>query len=65
MAAAGVHRSATAAQVAAWKKRMGYSNAEAAEQFDVHTRTFTRWLSGEAESPKWLGERFRNEGVKR
>lgn len=50
---------ATSKQVAAWKKRAGYSNAEAAEALGVHPRTFARWLSGESESPRWLGKRFR------
>lgn len=56
-------KAATAAQVAAWKKRTGHSNATAAEALGVHPRTFARWLSGETESPRWLGARFR-EGVK-
>lgn len=59
MAAAGALTPATAAEVAAWKKRSGHSNASAAAVFDVHPRTFARWLSGEVESPKYLGERFR------
>ena len=54
---------ATAAQVAAWKARTGHSISTAAAEFEVHPRTFARWLSGETESPKYLGDRFR-EGKK-
>ncbi len=63
MTPAGAPRSATALQIAAWKKRMGYSNAEAAEVLGVHPRTFSRWLSGDSDSPKAWGERFRTEGL--
>lgn len=56
-------QAATSAQVAAWKKRTGHSIATAAALLNVHPRTFARWLSGESESPKWLGDRFR-EGKK-
>ncbi len=65
MAAAAAHRAATALQVKAWQRRMGYSVAQAAEALDVHPRTFARWLSGESASHKLLGERFRTEGVKK
>jgi transposase len=65
MGAAAALKPATANQVAAWKKRNGYSNAEAAELFGVHPRTFARWLSGESESPKYLGDQFRTEGLSR
>lgn len=60
---AGSPKAATARQVAAWKKRNGHSLASGAAEFNIHIRTFCRWLSGESESPKWLGERFRTEGV--
>jgi hypothetical protein len=60
--AAGTPKAATAVQVAAWKKRTGHSNAEAGALFGVHPRTFARWLSGETESPKWLGDKFREGG---
>ncbi len=63
MGAQATPRAAPAAQVAAWKRRAGYSNAQAAEVLGVHHRTFQRWLSGESESPKAWGDRFR-EGVK-
>lgn len=59
MGAAAAPKGATATQVAAWKRRTGNSNATAGELFGVHPRTFARWLSGESESPRWLGERFR------
>ncbi len=52
-------KSATALQVQAWRKRTGHSIATAAPLFGVHPRTFARWLSGESESPKGFGERFR------
>jgi transposase len=65
MGAAAAYRAATANQIAAWKKRNGHSIAEAAAIFDVHPRTFARWLSGESESPKGFGERFRTEGMPR
>ena len=61
--ATGGHKSATPAQVAAWKKRTGHSNRSAAEYFNVNERTFCRWLLGETTSPKWLGDTFR-EGAK-
>ncbi len=57
-------RPATAAQVAAWQKRMGYSNSQAAAKLEVTLRQFYRWKSGDSQSPKYLGERFRTEGVK-
>jgi hypothetical protein len=63
MVAAAAPKAASASQIAAWKKRSGNSNATAAELFGVHPRTFARWLSGETESPKWLGERFRSGGA--
>jgi len=53
------NKPATALQVAAWKRRNGHSNATAGEALGVHPRTFARWLSGETESPKWLGDTFR------
>ena len=64
MAAAAAHKPATALQVQSWKRRMGYSIAEAADALTVHPRTLSRWLSGATESPRWLGARFRTEGVK-
>lgn len=63
--AAAANRPATALQVQAWKRRMGYSNSEAAAALDVHPRTFARWLSGETESSRYLGQRFRTEGLKK
>jgi hypothetical protein len=44
---------------------MGYSVSQAAAELEVHPRTFARWLSGESVSPKWLGEKFRTEGMKK
>ena len=55
------NKPATALQVQAWKRRSGYSNAQAAEALDVHPRTFNRWLAGHSKSPKWLGKRFRED----
>ncbi len=52
-------RAATALQIQAWKRRTGHSNIEAGALFNVHERTFARWLSGETESPKALGDYFR------
>jgi hypothetical protein len=63
--AAAANRPATALQVQAWKRRMGYSISEAAAALDVHPRTFARWLADETSSPKWLGEKFRTEGMKK
>jgi transposase len=63
--AAAANLPATALQVQAWKRRMGYSISEAATELDVHPRTFARWLADETTSPKWLGEKFRTEGVKK
>jgi hypothetical protein len=62
MAAAGATRAATALQVQDWKRRMGYSLIKGAEALEVHPRTFSRWLSGDSASPKWLGDKFRTEG---
>jgi hypothetical protein len=62
--AAAANRPATALQVQAWKRRMGHSVSQAAAELEVHPRTFARWLSGESVSPKWLGEKFRTEGLK-
>lgn len=64
MATAAAPKSATAAQVKAWKRRMEYSNAEAAAELGVDPRTFSRWLAGDSVSPRWLGERFRTEGLR-
>lgn len=57
----GTHKAATAAQVASWKNRMGYTNAEAAEALGVSERTFYRWLAGDSQSPRWLFDRFLSE----
>lgn len=56
--ATAANKAATPAQVAAWKKRTGHSNATAAEALGVNPRTFNRWLSGESKSPRWLRDRF-------
>ncbi len=55
---------ATARQVQAWRERTGHSVATASAEFGVHPRTFARWLAGDSVSPKWLGDRFRTEGVR-
>lgn len=55
-------QAASAAQVAAWKKRMGFTNEQAAEALGVGLRTFYRWLRGGAPGPRWQGDRFRQEG---
>ncbi len=61
MATAPTPKPATAAEVRAWRKRTGHSIATAAELFGVHTRTFSRWLSGDFQSPRYLGDVFRGK----
>ncbi len=61
MATASAPKPATAAEVRAWRNRTGHSIATAAALFGVHPRTFARWLSGETDSPKWLGPTFRGK----
>lgn len=62
--AAASQKAATALQVAAWRKRRGFTVEEAAADCGVAPRTFYRWVSGESESPRWLGDKFRTEGVR-
>lgn len=61
--AAGTLKSATAAQVGAWRDRLGFTNAQAAEHLGVSERTFYRWLAGDSQSPRWLRSRFLTKGA--
>jgi transposase len=52
-------RAATPKQIASWRARTGHSVKAAAALVGVNERTFARWLAGETNSPKALGDYFR------
>lgn len=44
----------TAAQLSAWRKRLGYSKTEAAEALGCHRNALAGWEAGKNPIPKYI-----------
>lgn len=45
-----------------WREQRGWSKAEAARRTGTHWNSWTRWESGQAKPPEWLGYVLRAVG---